>query len=83
MFTGMFSTSITIGAMATMRLSPVAAAIHVVQPRFDTPFTTNRSTALAVRRCAASSLTASMALSALLAMGKSRGHDVSPVFWYW
>ena len=78
-FTGMLRMSMTIGAMATTRESPVAAVIHVVHPRLDTPFTTKRPLRQGNDLRAANSSMAFMALTTLLVMGKMSGQVWSPV----
>ena len=75
----MFSTSITNGAMATTRSSTMAV-VQVVQPRFDPPATTKVSTlALPPASLARNSVTASIARTADLVIGKRAGHFSSPV----
>ncbi len=68
----------TIGAIARTRAS-AAAVSHVVQPRLDAPETMKLSTgrfhSLAPNACSAS-----IALTTLFTIGKSRGQFSSPVF---
>src|SRR3954471_10679889 len=71
--------SITAGAIAITRES-TAAVVHVVHPRFDAPVTTNRLTRLAPPSgVAMNAVTASIARTALLVIGRRAGHFSSPV----
>ena len=73
------SRSITAGAIATTRVS-TAAVVHVVQPRFEAPETTKRPTRwLPPSADAANAVTASIARTALLVIGRRAGHCSSPV----
>jgi hypothetical protein len=75
----MFSRSMTSGTTATTRVS-TAAVVHVVHPRFDPPATTKRETVeLPPASDAANAVTASIARTALLVMGRRAGHFSSPV----
>src|SRR6266511_449258 len=75
----MLSTSITIGMIATTRLS-TAAVVHVVQPRLEPPATTNESTFQAPPALLPQNdVTVSMARTALLVMGRRVGQRSSPV----
>ena len=68
--------------MATTRLS-TAAAVHVVQPRFDPPDTTNFSTFTApASGVAMTAVMVSMARTAALVMGRRSGQVSSPVLMY-
>ena len=74
-----FSRSITAGAMATTRRS-TAAVVHVVQPRLEAPATTKRVTSLPPPSAdAVNAVTASIARTALLVIGRRAGHFSSPV----
>ncbi len=78
----MFSMSMTIGTIATTRLS-TAAVVQAVQPRFDLPPTTNRSTTVAPPCVLAqNAVTASIARTALFVIGRRSGHVSSPVLRY-
>src|SRR5438477_5411877 len=73
------SRSITAGAIATTRRS-TAAVVHVVHPRLEPPETTNRLTpAPPPSREAVKAVTASIARTALLVIGRRAGHRSSPV----
>ena len=75
----MFSTSITMGTIATTRLS-TAAVVQVVQPRLDPPATTKPSTfTLPPSGLAQKAVTVSMARTAALVIGSRAGHLASPV----
>src|SRR5438477_4103995 len=75
----MFNTSITQGIMAITRLS-TAAVVQVVQPRFDPPATTKRSTfTFPPSELAQKVVMVSMARTAALVIGSRAGHLVSPV----
>ena len=79
----MLRTSITIGAMATTRLS-TAAVIQVVQPRFEPPATTNLSIGcLPPSSLAKNASTVSIARTTDLTIGNRAGQRLSPVLMYW
>src|ERR1035441_5839508 len=74
-----FSTSITVGIIATTRLS-AAAVVQVVQPRLDPPATTNPSTfTLPPSALPQKAVTVSRARTAALVIGSRAGHLGSPV----
>src|SRR5262252_6199747 len=74
-----FRTSITQGIIAITRLS-IAAVVQVVQPRFEPPATTNRSTfTLPHSGLPQKAVMVSMARTAALVIGKRAGHFLSPV----
>ena len=74
------STSITIGTSATTRRS-TAAVVHAVQPRLEAPATTNVSTFAAVPAAglAQKAVTASIARTTALVIGRRAGQRSSPV----
>src|SRR5438874_13778836 len=73
------SMSITAGAIAITRRS-TAAVVHVVHPRFEPPETTKRVTAPPPpSRDEVKAVTASIARTALLVIGRRAGHRSSPV----
>src|SRR5262249_4347834 len=75
----MFNRSITIGTIATTRLSTMPV-VQVVQPRFEAPATTNLSTVtFPPSLLAQKAVTVSIARTADLVMGRRAGHFSSPV----
>src|SRR5579863_1946191 len=75
----MFNRSIENGTMAITRLS-TAAVVQVVQPRFEPPHTTNRSTStLPPSGLAQNDVIVSSARTALLVIGSRAGQRWSPV----
>ena len=72
----MFSVSITRGAIAFTRVSPVAAVSQLVHPRLDAPVTTKCLTSN-FHSSLANAWIASIDLTTLLTIGKSSGHDES------
>ena len=78
-----FRTSITIGTIATTRLS-TAPVSQVVQPRFDPPATTNLLTGNSPpASLAITAVIVSIARTALLTIGLRAGQVGSPVLKYW
>jgi hypothetical protein len=60
-----------------------AAAVHVVQPRFDPPETTNLSTLTdPASGVAMTAVMVSIARTAAFVIGRRRGQVSSPVFMY-
>jgi hypothetical protein len=77
------TTSMTAGMIATTRLS-AAPVSQVVQPRFDPPATTNFLIAvLPPLSLPSSSVTVSMARTALLTIGRRGIQVASPVSMNW
>src|SRR5215204_862659 len=77
----MLSVSITIGAIALTRLSPVAAVSQLVHPRLDAPVTTNDLTSK-FHSFLANSWSASIAFTTLLTIGNRSGQEPSFVSRY-
>jgi hypothetical protein len=77
----MFRVSITIGAMARTRGSPVAAVSQVVQPRFDPPETMKSLTGT-FHSSLVNACKASIALTTLLTIGNKSGQLSSLSFRY-